>query len=29
MRDNAYFSVIRDEWPALRTRIETRLSTGN
>jgi N-acetyltransferase len=26
MRDNAYFSVIRDEWPALRARIEARLS---
>ena len=26
MRDNAYFSVIREEWPALRARIETRLT---
>src|ERR1700755_2904087 len=25
MRDNAYFSVIREEWPALRERIEMRL----
>jgi len=29
MRDNAYFSVIRDEWPALRSRIQARLSTAN
>ena len=27
MRDNAWFSVIREEWPALRARIEMRLST--
>lgn len=26
MRDNAYFSVIREEWPALRARIEARLA---
>lgn len=26
MRDNAYFSVIREEWPALRDRIEARLA---
>ncbi len=26
MRDNAYFSVIREDWPELRTRIEARLS---
>ncbi len=25
MRDNAYFSVIREEWPALKTKIEARL----
>jgi RimJ/RimL family protein N-acetyltransferase len=25
MRDNAYFSVIRREWPALRERIEARI----
>ncbi len=25
MRDNAYFSVIRGEWPALRERIEARI----
>jgi RimJ/RimL family protein N-acetyltransferase len=29
LRDSAYFSVIRDEWPALRQRIEARLSTAN
>ncbi|MFT3727362.1 MAG: GNAT family protein [Terricaulis sp.] len=28
MRDNAYFSVIREEWPALRARIEARLAGG-
>jgi RimJ/RimL family protein N-acetyltransferase len=27
MRDNAYFSVIRGEWPALRERIEARIAT--
>jgi RimJ/RimL family protein N-acetyltransferase len=26
MRDNAYFSVIREEWPALRARIEARIA---
>lgn len=26
MRDNAYFSVIREDWPELRARIEARLS---
>src|SRR5262245_58497769 len=26
MRDNAYFSVIREEWPELRARIEARLA---
>ncbi len=26
MRDNAYFSVIRPEWPALRERIEARIA---
>ncbi|GIK49633.1 MAG: GNAT family N-acetyltransferase [Hyphomonadaceae bacterium] len=26
MRDNAYFSVIREEWPDLRARIEARLA---
>lgn len=26
MRDNAYFSVIRQEWPALRERIEARIA---
>jgi RimJ/RimL family protein N-acetyltransferase len=26
MRDNAYFSVIREEWPALRDRIEARIA---
>jgi N-acetyltransferase len=26
MRDNAYFSVIRDDWPALRERIEARIA---
>jgi RimJ/RimL family protein N-acetyltransferase len=26
MRDNAYFSVIREEWPALKARIEARLA---
>lgn len=26
MRDNAYFSVIREEWPALRQRIEARIA---
>jgi len=26
MRDNAYFSIIREEWPALRARIEARLA---
>lgn len=26
MRDNAYFSVIREEWPELRARIEGRLA---
>jgi N-acetyltransferase len=26
MRDNAYFSVIRQEWPALRRRIEERIA---
>jgi len=26
LRDSAYFSVIRDEWPALRARIEARLA---
>lgn len=26
MRDNAYFSVIREEWPAVRAAIETRLA---
>ncbi len=26
MRDNAYFSVIRQEWPALRQRIEARIA---
>ena len=25
MRDNAYFSVIRQDWPALRERIEARI----
>jgi len=25
MRDNAYFSIIRDEWPDVRARIEARL----
>jgi RimJ/RimL family protein N-acetyltransferase len=25
MRDNAFFSVIREEWPELRARIEARL----
>lgn len=25
MRDNAYFSIIREEWPAVRARIEARL----
>jgi len=25
LRDSAYFSIIRDEWPALRKRIEARL----
>jgi RimJ/RimL family protein N-acetyltransferase len=26
MRDNAYFSVIREDWPALRERIEARIA---
>jgi N-acetyltransferase len=26
MRDNAYFSVIRDDWPDLRARIEARIA---
>ena len=26
MRDNAYFSIIREEWPDVRARIEARLS---
>jgi RimJ/RimL family protein N-acetyltransferase len=26
MRDNAYFSIIRDDWPDVRTRIEARLT---
>ena len=26
MRDDAYFSVIREEWPALRERIEARIA---
>jgi RimJ/RimL family protein N-acetyltransferase len=26
MRDNAYFSVIREEWPQLKIRIEERLA---
>ena len=26
MRDNAYFSVIREDWPALRARIEARIA---
>ena len=25
-RDNAYFSVIREDWPALKAKIETRLA---
>jgi RimJ/RimL family protein N-acetyltransferase len=29
MRDNAYFSVIREEWPALRERIEARIAAFN
>ena len=27
MRDNAYFSVIRGDWPELRARIEARIAT--
>ncbi|HKA14081.1 MAG TPA: GNAT family protein [Myxococcota bacterium] len=26
MRDNAYFSVIREDWPELRARIEARIA---
>jgi len=26
MRDNAYFSVIREDWPLLRARIEARIA---
>lgn len=26
MRDNAYFSIIREEWPDVRARIEARLA---
>ncbi|MEZ6023565.1 MAG: GNAT family protein [Hyphomonadaceae bacterium] len=26
MRDNAYFSVIREDWPALKAQIEARLA---
>jgi RimJ/RimL family protein N-acetyltransferase len=26
MRDNAYFSIIREEWPNVRARIEARLA---
>ena len=26
MRDNAYFSIIRDEWPHVRAAIEARLA---
>jgi RimJ/RimL family protein N-acetyltransferase len=26
MRDNAYFSIIREDWPELRARIEARLA---
>jgi RimJ/RimL family protein N-acetyltransferase len=28
MRDNAYFSVIREEWPTLRERIEARIAAA-
>ena len=28
LRDSAYFSILPDEWPAVRQRLETRL-TGN
>jgi RimJ/RimL family protein N-acetyltransferase len=27
LRDTVYFSIIRDEWPAVRARLEARLST--
>lgn len=27
MRDNAYFSVVREEWPSLRETIEARIAT--
>ncbi|MER7705211.1 GNAT family protein [Kitasatospora sp. NPDC097605] len=27
-RDTAYFSMLRDEWPAARTRLERRLAAG-
>ncbi|MEZ5996774.1 MAG: GNAT family protein [Hyphomonadaceae bacterium] len=29
MRDNAYFSIIREEWPDVRARIEARLMAGH
>ena len=25
-RDTVYFSILDDEWPAIRTRLEARLS---
>jgi hypothetical protein len=28
VRDSAYFSVIDDEWPAVRANLEDRLSRG-
>ncbi len=27
MRDNAYFSIIREEWPQVRAKLEARLAT--
>ncbi len=28
IRDSVYFSILRDEWPAIRQRLEARLSRG-
>jgi RimJ/RimL family protein N-acetyltransferase len=27
-RDSVYFSVLREEWPAVRSRLEARLRRG-
>jgi hypothetical protein len=28
IRDSVYYSILRDEWPAVRDRLEARLARG-